>query len=89
MKKTKLSDAIEAIGQAVFEFMEEKNSETLNAVGTLLEAIPGAYILVHWPESQEFMEEDWFEEEAIYALGPKDKTESSAFFVPIRRMLEG
>ena len=27
------------------------------------------YVLVSWPESQEFMECDWFRDEAILALG--------------------
>lgn len=40
------------------------------------------YILVEWPESQEFMEEDWFGDEAIlhYEL-------SSAYFIPEHRVI--
>ena len=45
------------------------------------------YILVQWPDSQEFMEEEWFEEEAILALGSEDKTGSSAYFIPIKRFV--
>jgi hypothetical protein len=45
------------------------------------------YILVQWPESQEYMEEDWFEEEAILALGSEDKTGCSAYFIPESRII--
>ncbi len=41
------------------------------------------YVLVMWPDSQEFMEEEWFNEEAV--LHPD---ESSAYFIPKER-LEG
>ncbi len=37
------------------------------------------YVLVPWPESQEYMEESWFEEEAI--LG-----EESSYFIPVERL---
>ena len=46
------------------------------------------YALVQWPESQDFMEKDWFREEAILALGSEDITGSSAYFIPIKRYLE-
>lgn len=45
------------------------------------------YVLVRWPESQNFMECDWFREEAILALGHEDKTGSSAYFIPESRLL--
>ena len=40
-----------------------------------------AYILVHWPDSQDYMECDWFAEEAYLA-------DSSAYFIPIRYILD-
>lgn len=39
------------------------------------------YILVTWPESQELMEEEWFQEEAV--LHPDL---SSAYFIPEDRL---
>lgn len=45
------------------------------------------YILVPFPESQEYMEEEWFEEEAILALGVEETVGSSAYFIPARRIL--
>lgn len=47
-----------------------------------------SYVLVRWPESQNFMECDWFRDEAILALGHEDKTGSSAYFIPEERILE-
>ena len=44
------------------------------------------YVLVRWPDSQDYMEYDWFEEEAILALGSEDMTGSSAYFIPINRI---
>lgn len=44
------------------------------------------YILVQWPESQELMEKEWFQEEAILAIGYEDKTGSFAYFVPKHRV---
>lgn len=41
------------------------------------------YVLVFWPDSQEFMEEDWFDEEAILHID-----EPSAYFIPKERFEE-
>ena len=46
-----------------------------------------SYILVPWPESQEYMDEDWFDEEAILALGIEESVGSSAYFIPATRIL--
>ena len=46
------------------------------------------YVLVQWPESQNYMEEEWFRDEAILALGSEDRTGSSAYFIPLERYLE-
>lgn len=40
------------------------------------------YYLVQWPESQEIMEESWFNEEAIFAFGSEEKIGSCAYFIP-------
>lgn len=45
------------------------------------------FILVQWPDSQEYMEEDWFDAEAIPALGSEERTGDSAFFIPIYRIM--
>jgi hypothetical protein len=45
------------------------------------------YVLIQWPESQSFMEEPWFDDEAILALGAEEQTGSSAYFIPEERLL--
>jgi hypothetical protein len=83
-KQTNFEAAMEEIGQALYELNEDKTSpETI----TLLNTIGDSYVLVQWPESQELMEEDWFDEEAIFCGGSEDKTGSSAYFVPIKRLI--
>jgi hypothetical protein len=44
------------------------------------------YVLVLWPESQAYMEKEWFRAEAILAM-PLDSQEdlSSAYFIPKER----
>ena len=83
-------NAIEVIDQAIFELLPVEDSthdETRQAVNNLIDAASEGYVLVQWPESQEFMEEEWFEEESILALGSEDKTGSSAYFIPIKRIV--
>lgn len=46
------------------------------------------YILIEWPDIQSLMEEPWFEEEAMLIVGYEDKTGSSAYFVPKKRIIE-
>jgi hypothetical protein len=43
------------------------------------------YILVSWPECQQYMEEQWFYDEAILAVGAEEKVGTSAYFIPERR----
>jgi hypothetical protein len=82
--QTKLEDTIEVIGQGIDELGLDKNNpedkETLDNVNLFIETAQNGYSLVEWPESQTYMEEEWFQEEAI--LG-----ESSSYFIPIRRII--
>lgn len=45
------------------------------------------YVLVPFPESQEYMEEQWFYDEAILAVGAEEKVGTSAYFIPERRIV--
>ena len=47
------------------------------------------YVLVTWPEVQEYMEEDWFQGEAILyqRINNKQKYLDSAYFIPTDRIL--
>ena len=81
---TNFEKAMECVGQALFE-QYDKNLP--NEVKTLLTAIHKSYVLVAWPESQTFMDEDWFKNEAIFCGGSEDKTGDSAYFIPINRII--
>jgi hypothetical protein len=43
------------------------------------------YVLIEWPESQDFMEEKWFQGEAI--LANEDQFSSSSYFIPEERII--
>ncbi len=47
------------------------------------------YVLVPWPDCQEYMEYQWFYDEAILAVGAEDKVGPSAYFIPERRIVSG
>lgn len=81
---TNFNNAIETIGQAIFE---EHGKNAPEEVKSLLNNLNNAYVLVQWPDSQDFMEEDWFEEEAIFCGGSEDKTGDSAYFIPLNRII--
>ena len=80
----KFEQAMEGVGQALFEMFDKDTPKEIN---TLLNCVNEGYVLIKWPESQELMEEEWFNEEAILALGAEDITGSSAYFIPIKRII--
>ena len=43
------------------------------------------YVLVQWPESQVFMDYEWFDSET--SLADFDKFGNSAYFIPMKRYL--
>ena len=91
MEQTKFELAEEVISQAISELLppeDPENDEARKAVFSLIEAAEEGYVLVEWPESQDYMEEDWFNEEALLALGCEDSVGSSAYFIPIKRVLQ-
>lgn len=47
--------------------------------------IPNCYLLVTWPDCQEYMDCNWFESEAI--LEVEGRFGGSAYFIPINRIL--
>jgi hypothetical protein len=93
--KTNISDIVEVIGAAVFKYVNQKDTEgkcsnpvkddTTKTVHTFVQLAVGGYAIVTWPDVQELMDEDWFDEEAI--LETEGKFGSSAYFVPIKRLI--
>lgn len=92
MKQSNYDLAAETIGRCVYAAanMPSEDSptpEALEAINNLIRCADRGYVLIEWPESQELMEEEWFENEAILALGAEEKTGGSAYFVPIKRVV--
>lgn len=47
------------------------------------------YILIKWPESQEYMEYPWFRQEAYLLSAFEDQEHhDSAYFIPEERVIE-
>ena len=42
------------------------------------------YVAIPWPENQEYMEEEWFQDEAI--LDVDSKIGDSTYLIPIKRL---
>jgi len=79
---------MEIIGQTIFETIDtNKDSEEFKTISSFLSAVRESYMLVQWPESQEYMEEEWFDEEAIFCGGSEEKTGDSAYFIPLKRII--
>ena len=97
MKSENLKEALEVIGQGVFDLfpdrdnngkcLNEEERESVDKVYKFLDTALSSYVLVKWPECQNFMEEEWFDKESILALGSEDITGSSAYFIPIQRII--
>ena len=68
------------------EKMESTEEVTKQDVTTYVQTAAESYVLVEWPSSQLYMEEEWFQEEAILALGCEEQVGSSAYFIPINRI---
>lgn len=87
---TNLENTLEIIGQGMDLLLlpeDSNNNESRQLVHTFLNTAANSYVLVEWPESQEFMDEDWFEEEAVCAVGSEDRFGSAAYFIPLKRVI--
>lgn len=62
--------------------------EQAHAVKKLITFYEMSYVMVEWPHSQEYMEEEWFDDEAILVLGQEEIFGSSAYFIPSNRIIK-
>lgn len=53
----------------------------MSAEDKLKEIIKSSHLLIQWPDVQEYMDEDWFDEEAVLA-------DDSAYFIPALRVVD-
>lgn len=70
------------IGEVFKTELLEENTTSRNVIDSM-------FIVVQWPEVQTLMEEEWFQEESILINDEKglDKYGSSAYFVPVYRLI--
>lgn len=80
----KLNDVLEVIGQCLFE-EDIEDGELKELTKKFLNLSCNSYVVVAWPESQELMDKEWFDEEAV--LDVDGKFGSSAYFIPLHRVL--
>lgn len=76
-----MKDFLETIGQILFD-ADINDKKIINDLDT----IKSAYVLIQWPESQDYMEEEWFEKEAI--LDVEGRLGDSAYFIPIKYIIK-
>lgn len=85
-KVTRFDEAIEVIGQALFDVQDEDSKDNFISAYDLMSLVTQpAYILVQWPESQKLMKKDWFGD---CILANEDIAGSASYFVPINLLLE-
>ena len=76
---------IEEMRENVFPAEDPANDMPRELITSLLNLTENAYIPIPFPEVQDYMEEDWFDEEAI--LDVECKFGSSAYFIPLKRLI--
>ena len=62
--------------ESIDDFIKSKEHKSINKNNMK------TYVLVTWPDSQEYMDEDWFDEEAFLA-----EIGDSAYFIPEDRVI--
>lgn len=77
-------DGLNVIKYSLSKFEKEFNNDNIKQSECYIrfiedEHISNEYILIPWPDSQEFMEKEWFDGEAILFS-------NSAYFIPKNRL---
>ena len=62
-----------------------KNDKIRLSATRLLNLVDQAYVYTEWPASQQYMEQHWFEEEAVLDV---DSPTASSYFIPLARVFE-
>ncbi len=64
---------------------DSKNHKIRASTARLLNLVEESYVHVEWPASQQYMEQDWFEEEAVLDV---NSPTGSSYFIPLARAFE-
>lgn len=73
----KLDEVKEIIGDGL-EF-GQADKKTIKKVNDFIDCVESSYCLIQWPDVQDYMEEEWFDKEAIL-------TDNSGYFIPLKRI---
>jgi len=72
---------LDSLGMAIENYSDEEqieiSEEAEGAIGEVLRLIGETYTLVEWPYSQAYMDEEWFQEEAVLSA-------DSSYFIPTK-----
>ena len=77
---------LEIVGQVLFDSIFDDNTKEYDEVNNALGILKDSYSIVPWPDSQEYMIEEWFDKEAI--LEVEGKFGSSAYFIPNKYLIK-
>jgi hypothetical protein len=91
MNQTIFNLAKETIRNTTLELLspdDPANDKVREAIIFLLNCIEESYCLVQWPESQDYMGEEWFREEAILVTDKDDVFGGSAYMIPTKRIIQ-
>lgn len=82
VKKNAMNRIIEFISRLLDkELPQSKENYTFRkSIIDFLSLSEEAYVLIEWPEVQDYMEESWFDEEAKLSEG-------SSYFIPLKRLI--
>lgn len=80
-------DAITYFRDKHFPVENTEHNEVRQEINHVISTISNSYVLVHWPKSQQYMEEPWFDDEAVLAQDLGDVS-SGAYFIPLKRLIQ-
>ncbi len=74
-----MKEFLKLIKQAICKANYSK--EVINDLNITLDTLTDSYILIHWPDVQDYMEDTWFDEEAI-------SHDENSYFIPVQRIIK-
>jgi hypothetical protein len=82
-----LNNNIETIKEVIsnliyktYPIEDSESSAIIKRVNDFLSLASDSYLLIEWPDVQDYMEENWFDNEAILS-------ESSSYLIPLKRII--
>ena len=80
-------DGIQEHREKHFPVENIENATIRQEIDEVISTISNSYVFVEWPNSQQYMDEPWFDKEAILAQDMGD-IGSGAYFIPLKRLIK-